>query len=244
MKYGIVVAGVIAGAWLRVAEAAEIVVIESTSQRYVAGQLIDAAAQLVIAAGESVTVATENALLIKIDGPHNGPAAGPPPDQSGVRRALAQLIVEERPAVGGVGGVRGDSEEEQAPDTRPDPWLVHAARSGDQCVVRDAAVGVWREEAGSALVVEVGISLSERTAQIRWDAGQQRATWPAATTLTDDTVYLLRSVDSLRSVPIRLHVLDPALAAGGAGLAPVAWLVAKGCIDQARVLMRTSPAPR
>jgi hypothetical protein len=242
MKYfKVVVLFVFGGAWLGVAEAAEIVVIESTSQRYSAGQLLDAAAPLTIAAGESVTVATENARLIKIDGPHNGPAAGPAPDASGVRRALAQLIVEERPAVGGVGGVRGDSEEDQAPDTRPDPWLVHAERSGDQCVPRDTAVGVWREEAGEAAVAEVGISLSERTAQIRWDAGQQRAAWPAAATLTDDTVYLLRTADALRSVPIRLHVLDPALADGA--LASAAWLAAKGCVDQARLLLRTSPAP-
>jgi len=243
MKHTIVLAVVVASAWLRTAGAAEIVVIESTSQRYVAGQLIDAAVPLVIAAGESVTVATENARLIKIDGPHNGPAAGPPPDQSGVRRALAQLIVEERPAVGGVGGVRGDSEAEQAPDTRPDPWLVHAERSGDQCVVRDASVGVWREDAAQAAVLQVGVSLSERTAPIRWDSGSQRAAWPAEMAPADDTVYLLRSADSLRSVPIRLHVLDPALVGGGRELASAAWFAAKGCIDQARVLLRSAPAP-
>ena len=243
MKHTIVLAVVVASAWFRTAGAAEIVVIESTSQRYVAGQLIDAAAPLVLAAGESVTVATENARLIKIDGPHNGPAAGPPPDQSGVRRALAQLIVEERPAVGGVGGVRGDSEAEQAPDTRPDPWLVHAERSGDQCVVRDASVGVWREDAAQAAVLQVGVSLSERTAPIRWDSGSQRAAWPAEMAPADDTVYLLRSADSLRSVPIRLHVLDPALVGGGRELASAAWFAAKGCIDQARVLLRSAPAP-
>ena len=244
MKYSQVVAvAVVGSAWLCVAEAAEIVVIESTSQRYVAGQLLDAAAPLVVAAGESVTVATENARLIKIDGPHNGPAAGPAPDASGVRRALAQLIVEERPAVGGVGGVRGDSEQDQTPDTRPDPWFVHAERSGDQCVVRDASVGVWRENAGQAAVVEVGVSLSERTAPIRWDSASQRAAWPAEMAPTDDTVYLLRSAESLRSVPIRLHVLDPALAGSAGGLASAAWFAAKGCIDQARVLLRASPAP-
>jgi len=244
MKYASVFAvTIVSGTWLGAAAAAEIVVIESTSQRYMAGQLLDAAVSLMIAAGESVTVATENARLIKIDGPHDGPAAGPAPDPSGVRRALAQLIIEERPAVGGVGGVRGDADVEQAPDTRSDPWLVHAERSGDQCVVRDAGVGVWREDASQAAVVDVGVSLSERTAQIRWDAGQQRATWPAATTPSDDTVYLLRSAESLRSVPIRLHVLDPALAGSSGGLASAAWLAAKGCIDQARVLLRASPAP-
>jgi hypothetical protein len=225
----------------RAARAAEIAVIESTSSRYMAGQLLDAATTLTLAVGESLTVATENARLIKIDGPHNGPATGAAPDPSAVRRALAQLVVAERPAVGGVGGVRGDSDEERGPDTRPDAWLLHAERSGDQCVVRGASIGVWRETAAQPLVAEVGASLAEGGAQIRWGAGQQRSTWPAQIALTDATVYLLRTTDSLRSVPIRLHLIEPALSGGG--LPAAAWLAAKGCVDQARLLLRESPAP-
>ena len=98
--------------------------------------------------------------------------AGPAPDPSALRRALTQLIVEERPAVGGVGGVRGGEGEAQAADTRPDPWLVHAQRSGDQCVLGGESVGVWRESASDAVVAELGVLLAESTAQIRWNAGE------------------------------------------------------------------------
>ena len=225
------------GATLGTATAAEIAVVESTSPRYDAGETLDDSVPITLAAGESVTVVTEDARMIKIEGPHDGPASGPPPDPSAVRRALAQLIVEERPAVGGVGGVRGEGQEEQRADTRPDPWLVHAQRSGDQCVLRGSSVGVWRENpAGEPAVVEVGVSLADSGARIRWDAGQQRTTLPVDLALTDDTIYLLRPTDSLRSVPIRLHLLEPSLAGGGQAAA--AWLAAKGCIDQARVLLR------
>lgn len=218
------------------ADAAEIVVLESTSARYVAGQMLDAAAPIALAAGETVTIATEDARLIRIEGPHNGPAAGPMPDPSAVRRALTQLIVEERPTVGGVGGVRGGEAEAQGADTRPDPWLLHAQRGGDQCVLGGQSVGVWRENAGEALVAEVGASLAESSGQIRWDAGQQRAAWPAQAALVDEAVYLLRPTTSLLSVSIRLHVLAPTLAEPG--LAAAAWLAAKRCTDQAQVLMR------
>lgn len=228
------------GAPLGTATAVEIAVIESTSPRYAAGQMLDATVSITLVTGESVTVVTEDARLIKIEGPHDGPASGPPPDPSAVRRALAQLIVEERPAVGGVGGVRGEGQEEQAADTRPDPWFVHAQRSGDQCVLRGSSVGVWRENpASDAAVVEVGVSLADSSARIRWDAGQQRSTLPAEMALIDDTIYLLRPTDSLRSVPIRLHLLEPALSGGGQATA--AWLAAKGCIDQARLLLRAAP---
>lgn len=228
------------GAPLGAATAAELAVVESTSPRYAAGQILDAALSVTLVAGESLTVVTEDARLIKIEGPHDGPASGPPPDPSALRRALAQLIVEEQPAVGGVGGVRGEAQEEKAADTRPDPWLVHAQRSGDQCVLRGSSVGVWREgPSGDAAVVEVGVSLADSSARIRWDAGQQRSTLPADLALIDDTIYLLRPTGSLRSVPIRLHLLDPSLSGGGQATA--AWLAAKGCIDQARVLLRGTP---
>ena len=153
-------AALVACASLGAAGAAEIAVIESTSARYVVGQTLDATAPIVLAAGEALTVVHEDARLIRIEGPHNGPAAGPAPDPSAFRRALTQLIVEERPAVGGVGGVRAGEGEAQAADTRPDPWLVHSERSGDQCVLGGAAVGVWRERAGDAVVAEVGVSLA------------------------------------------------------------------------------------
>ncbi len=232
----------VACASLRAAGAAEIAVIESTSARYVVGQRLEATAPIVLAAGESLTVVHEDARLIKIEGPHNGPAAGPAPDPSALRRALTQLIIEEQPSVGGVGGVRAGDGEAQAVDTRPDPWLVHAQRSGDQCVLGGEGVGVWRESASDALVAELGVSLAESSAQIRWNAGEQRATWPAQAAVVDDTVYLLRPTISLLSVPIRLHVLAPTLA--GHDLAAAAWLAAKGCIDQARLLLRESPEPR
>jgi hypothetical protein len=235
-------AALVACASLGAAGAAEIAVIESTSARYVVGQMLDATAPIVLAAGEALTVVHEDARLIRIEGPHNGPAAGPAPDPSAFRRALTQLIVEEQPAVGGVGGVRAGDGEAQAVDTRTDPWLVHAQLSGDQCVLGGEAPGVWRESASDALVAELGVSLAESSAQVHWNAGEQRAAWPAQAALADDTVYLLRPTTSLLSVPIRLHLLAPTLA--GRSLAAAAWLAAKGCTDQARLLLRESPEPR
>jgi hypothetical protein len=227
-------------AWLAPATAAELVVIESTSPRYVAGQLLDDAVAVVLVAGESMTLVTEDGRVLTVDGPHSGPAAGPEPEASAVRRALAQLLREDRPTVGGVGGVRGDAQDAFSPDTRPDPWLVHAQKSGDQCVLRGREVGVWREETAAEAVVAVGVSLADGSAEIRFGAGAQRGRWPANAPPSDETVYLLRPSDSLRSVPIRLHVLEPALA--DRGLAAAAWLAARGCVDQARVFMRNLPA--
>ena len=183
------------------ADAAEIVVLESNSARYAAGQTLDAALPITLPAGEFVAIVTEDARLIRIEGPHNGPAAGQTPDEGAVRRALAQLIVDQRPEVGGVGGVRGDGDEAQAPDTRPEPWLVHAQRSGDQCVLRGQGVQLWRESSTDAAVAELTASLEEATGEVRWNTGEQRASWPTEVPIRDETIYLLRLQGSLRLAP-------------------------------------------
>ena len=224
------------GAALDAARGAEIVVLESTAPRYMAGQSIDAAQPLVLAAGETVTVVTEDARLVRLMGPYSGPPVGSTPDESAARRALTQLIAGDRPEVGGIGGVRGDAADDSPPDTRPGPWFVHTQRSGEQCAPQGRAVELWRESAAAAATAEIRVSLGDTVAQARWAAGEQRAAWPASLPLADGTIYLLRGDSAVRSTPVRLHVLPPALATPG--LASAAWLAARGCTDQARLALR------
>ncbi len=107
---------------------------------------LEATAPIVLAAGESLTVVHEERPVDQdrraAQWPGRRAGAGP----ECLPRALTQLIVEEQPSVGGVGGVRAGDAEAQAVDTRPDPWVVHAQRSGDQCVAqRGSARRVARE---------------------------------------------------------------------------------------------------
>lgn len=218
------------------AEAAEVVVLESTSPRYMAGQIVDAAQPVTLMSDEALTIATEDGRLARIVGPYSGPAAGSAPDESAARRALALLLGADRPEVGGVGGVRGDTAAESATDTRPGVWFVHAERGGDQCVRQGESVQLWREDARSAAATEIRVSLGDAAAQARWNAGEQGTAWPPSVGLADGTIYLLRAEGAVRSVPVRLHLLPSTL--GAPGLATAVWLAARGCTDQARLALR------
>jgi hypothetical protein len=225
------------GAGLASAQTArQIVVLESSSPRYVAGESIDAAQTITLAAGETLMIATEDARLVRLAGPYSGLPVGAAPDDGAARRALSQLIAADRPEVGGIGGVRGDEADESPTDTRPGPWLVHALRSGDQCALQGQTPLLWREDAQVAAVVEIRRSLEETSVQARWAAGEQRTAWPADLPPRDDTVYLLRFDKAVRSLPVRLHLLPASL--DTAGLATAAWLAARGCTQQARLALR------
>jgi hypothetical protein len=218
------------------ASAAEHVVLESNAVRYTAGVFVDAALPIVLGRGEFVLLATEDARFLRVEGPHNGPAEGRAPDEGALRRALALLVATERTQVGSVGGVRGGGEDATTADGRPGPWLVHAERNGDQCVLRGTEPTLWRERAGDAGPWEIAAAGAERPATLRFAAGEQRAPWPAALVPEDAEIYLVRPAAAQRSVAIRLHVLEPRLADNA--LAAASWLAAKGCTAQARLLLR------
>jgi hypothetical protein len=217
------------------AAAAEIVVIESNSPRFMAGQLLDDSAPIELAAGQSLLIVTEDGRAVRLDGPYAGPAVGAAPDAGAVRRAVERLVNADEPRVGGVGAVRGD-EDGASVDTRPDPWLVHAERDGEQCARNGRPLELWREDTARSIAAEVEDAVSGAAATTRWDAGAHRAAWPEGMAATDGLIYLIRLDASDRSTAVRLRMLAGSVA--NSPLAAAAWLAAKGCTAQAALLLR------
>ena len=188
---------------------------------------------------EVVVLATEDGRTLVVEGPHDGPAAGNPPTESRLRRLLAQLFGTNRPEVEGLGGVRGGAARTSQPaDTRPDPWLIHAELTSEQCVLAGRPVRLWREGGDPGRRSTMVDVASGASAELDW-TDPSRADWPFQAAPADNHVYLVRPTDQLRSAAIRLHTLAPGLA--DKGLTTVAWLAARGCIAQARLLLRSLP---
>jgi len=226
------------------AQAAEQVVLESNSPAYPAGRTFESTAQIALAPEEFVVFATEDGRLLRVAGPYTGPAGGTDEstqreDEGSVRRIIAQIFGLQPEETGALGGVRGPAASDtDGADTRTDPWLLHSARTGDQCIVSGRPVRFWREAAAAALsadVLEIG---GARVAVLQWPAQVAVAEWPSAAP-TDGEIYLVRANDELRSAAIRLHALPAALEPQS--LVTVAWLASQGCIDQARLLLRSLP---
>jgi hypothetical protein len=217
--------------------AADLVVLESGAPTYPAGRIMSSTTAIKLGAGEFLVIVTEDARIVRIVGPHDGPAVGPSADAGAVRKALDRLVTADQPRVGGVGAVRGGDESAAAPDTRPEPWLLHAEIDGEQCVLRDRAIELWRESTATGATAQVTSADNDAAAAVRWAEGTARAAWPTdVLPVTDDQIYLVRFDGVTRSVAIRVRLLEPAVASNA--LAAAAWLAAKGCTAQARLALR------
>ncbi|HVS22133.1 MAG TPA: hypothetical protein VMU03_00295 [Gammaproteobacteria bacterium] len=217
--------------------AADLVVLESGAPTYPAGRTMSATTPIKLAAGEFVVVVTEDARLVRIAGPHDGPAVGTSPDESAVRKAIDRLVSADQPRVGGVGAVRGGEESAAEADTRPGPWLLHAQIDGEQCALRDRSIELWRERTATGASAQITSAENDAVVAVSWAEGAGRAAWPTdVLPAIDDRIYLVRFDGATRSVAIRVRLLEPAVASNG--LAAAAWLAAKGCTAQARLALR------
>ncbi len=248
MKARVRIAVYLIGAFsaIATARAAEQVVLESNNARYTAGQTFDLSTVISLDEREFVLLATEDGRILRISGPYTGVATDAPDapsdsEESNVRRAIRQLLGAGPAEAGGLGGVRGGSEaRELLADTRPDPWLLHTEITGDQCVVRDTPVRLWREQAGPPASAEVTDVAARESAPVRWRTDETSAKWPLAAQPLDDHVYLVRPAGELRSTAIRVHTLAPELT--DKGLTTAAWLAARGCTAQARLVLGATAA--
>jgi hypothetical protein len=236
-RFAVALAMAVLGAAAGPVAAADLVVLESGAPMYPAGRTMSATIPIKLAAGEFVVVVTEDARLVRIVGPHDGPAIGAAPDESAVRKAIDRLVSADQPRVGGVGAVRGGVEDVAEVDTRPGPWLLHAEIDGEQCALRDRSIELWREKTVAGATAQITSAENDAVVAVRWAEGAARTAWPTeALPVIDDRIYLIRFDGVTRSVAIRVRLLEPGVASNG--LAAAAWLAAKGCTAQARLALR------
>lgn len=222
--------------------AAELVVIESTSPDYLPGEILDTEINIVLDQDAEIILIAEDGTIVLLSGPYVGPPTGDETGSvSGALDALSQLVGYAEVDAGDIGGVRGDVTGENflvqdVDDHRTSPWLLHAAITGPQCVRAEAEDdGYWREQSNSDERLEVKRVASGETVSIAWKAGDNTVAWPVSLPLLADEMYLLRLGDQLRST--NLLVREVPAAVNDDGVAMVAFLAAKGCISQARMVL-------
>ncbi|MBI3507429.1 MAG: hypothetical protein HY059_21550 [Proteobacteria bacterium] len=211
------------------ARADELVVVEAKGVDLAPGAKVDGTKVLQLAAGQRLTLVAADGRTVKLRGPYEeapAPAAG---QVASMGDALKNLMSQRGSGTAQLGVVRaaGDAVE------LPEPWIVDVGRSGARCLLADASPVLWGPK--FAAVADLAIEPADRSWRARgqWPAGTDRLSLPSRIPLADGGSYVF----DVGGNPANLTIYRMP-----AGLAsPVlqaAWMIEKGCEDQARALVR------
>lgn len=217
----LVAAALVAGA----ADAGEVVVIASNLPGVAAGAVIEGERTVELGAGQRIAVVTGTGRAISRSGPYTGPLAAEagPADRSLVE-ALSRLVSTGKKGGAELGAIRAPGK--AAP---PDPWMIDAARAGDQCVIEGRAPVLWR--ANALRPESLVINGATDAAVLVWPAAAETLAWPAALPLADRASYRLRLGASGEGRELVLHLVPPSLPTEAHR---AAFMAERGCLGQAR----------
>ncbi|MBL8806208.1 MAG: hypothetical protein JNN22_05110 [Rhodospirillales bacterium] len=211
------------------AAANELVVLEAKGVDLAPGAKVDGTQVLKLAAGQRVTLIAADGRTVKLKGPFEeapAPAAG---QVASMGDALKNLMNQRGSGVAQLGVVRaaGDAAE------LPEPWVLDVGRSGARCLPAGAAPVLWGPKFADA--TEMSIEPTDRSwrAKGAWPASADRLALPGRIPLVDGGSYIVGIGGNQAALTI--HRMPAALSDP---LVQTAWMIEKGCEEQARALAR------
>jgi len=215
-----------------VADAGEVVVIDSNAPGLSPGVVVDGSKPLELAPGTAVTLVTGDGRVKSLEGPFSGvPFAGEEsaPGGSALIRSLSRLISGKSPKTGELGMMRGERLV-----GRPDAWSIDVIRSGAHCVTDRLHALLWRPIGVKAETLTIRRQPWGERVSVDWPAGTNSLIWPKALPLEHGGQYLVKLSSRISGTKLVVYVV-PANLPTDAHLA--AWMADLGCKEQALALI-------
>lgn len=215
-----------------------LVVLESNTVRYTAREFIHGDLGVSLSENETLLVVAEDGSIFHLQGPFEGVPKGIVMSKPDAKAALIRLFGTDTTQNSDVGAVRGGGGTHASvpQDTRPNPWYFHSGQPGPQCFAAGSKPAFWREITDEPVELHVQRLSTGKAVALNWPAGSHSIDWPAALDVADGETYLVRPGDQKEFAQIiTLQLSTVPLSTDEAA---VAWLAAKGCYRQAKILAR------
>lgn len=209
--------------------AAKMVVMESRGSALKVGESVESSLGLNLKEGERLTLIGPDGKTVTRRGPYTGPILPPSAGSPDPKQALAVLIASRDARTSSIGVIRAGTDAVKTPS----PWLVDITRSGPRCLREDESPILWRPEPGSEQPFVIFPADRSWRADFAWRAGEQSLRMPALARfqgITNLLVNINQQEFAISLSVIPKTVNDPAVLA--------AWMLEKGCIQQADALLR------
>jgi hypothetical protein len=224
----ILLAGVLTLAATAGAQAAQYIVVEARGVALAVGSVVDPTKPLVLKQGQHLTLISDTGQTIKLDGPfEKAPVAA-----QGVQLAAAfgSLVTNQNGRTGEIGTTRGTNVAHL-----PAPWLIDATRSGTVCLREGDAPVLWRPAA--SVQADVVVMAADRSwkAEANWPRGMDRLDVKPDMGVHGNASYFISVNGSEQAISV--STVPRALANDQMR---AAWMIQKGCNQQAEALMRSA----
>jgi hypothetical protein len=223
--------------WLGTPVQAEtLIVMEARGVSLKAGAQIDGDQILTLKEGERLTLIRSDGTVLTLRGPFSKTPAPASAVASDSKQALAALVNTRAARTSSVGVIRAG--EEVMP--LPEPWLVDLSRSGMRCMIEDQTVTFWRPDASQEIRFKLVPSDRSYKADFVWPRGTARLAASKLEFKNEFNFFTIQQTD--QEFALQLMKLPKAIAEGDRVIL-IAWLLEKGCTQQADALLRQLGAP-
>ena len=217
-------------------QAETLVVMEARGVSLKAGAQIDGDQVLTLKEGERLTLIRSDGTVLTLRGPFSKTPAPPTAVASDPKQALAALVNTRAARTSSVGVIRAG--EEVMP--LPEPWLVDLSRSGMRCMIEDQTVTFWRPDASQETRFTLVPSDRSYKADFIWPRGAARLPASKLEFKNEFNFFTIQQAD--QEFALQLMKIPKAIAEGNRVIL-IAWLLEKGCTQQADALLRQLGAP-
>lgn len=212
------------------AQAAPLVVLEARGINLKPGATIDSARPISLKEGERLTLIASTGVTIKLRGRYSGPplAANDKRQSLSPQQAIDALINTRAARSSSIGAVRSGGNAVPLPD----PWLVDISRPGARCAREGKQIIWWRPvSTGAQPFVVLPIDKSWR-ADFSWQDNQDQMAAPRLAKLDGTKLFMISNAgqDSV----IEMNFIPDA---GLSDIVLAAWMMEKGCLQQADALL-------
>lgn len=197
-----------------------------SARSYPAGKSLAAGTQIVLAAGDTLTVLDSRGTRT-LRGPVTTAAQAA---ATTANPSFAALVATQNRRRARTGAIRGTGEAAKPSNL----WYVNATAEGTVCVADPAAVQLWRPDMQKAATLTVSAEAGPTTASVPFIVGQSVTSWPSSLPVREGSSYLLSGGGLAKPVRVRFTMLG---AAPSDPASTYAALDAKGCNAQKQLLL-------
>ena len=224
-------------------EAAELVIFETTSPEFKAGQIIDGNKPLILKVGQSVSLLSPSGKMLKIQGPFEAAPALQESKSDGpeVIDALKGLVAPRKADKGSLGVIRDAGIKVTDKDDGilmpeaiglPEPWVIDISNSGNHCVRYNSSIVFWRYETTNDVEIKITKPQKGWAANTVWPKGFNKLEAPSSLILQDGEKLEVEIEN--QKTQIAIHVIPGSVANE---TMQTAWMNLKKCTPQASALL-------